>query len=828
MIQNVDSIQSMNRELAARCAAADLEFGCGCAGNINSEIAIIAEAPGEREDQIKQPLVGGSGKFLWDVLRKDGLTRNHVYITNVVKKKLVGVSDGHPTKIAIKKQELEHWRLILECELTHLPNLKYVIALGNMALEALTLNKGITQFRGSVIPINVGDRRVMVIATYNPAHILREPKLEIVFRMDCNKLKRLQKGEFDAPDIRAIINPSYSTVLDYISSLNASDEPIAHDIETIADETACVGLANSNSEGICINFRSQSENHYSLVEERNIRLALQELLGNRNKAFIAQNGNFDAYWMHYKDRIKVHGYWFDTMLAHHLLYPSLPHNLGFITAQYTDYPYYKDEGKEWRDHGHIDDFWRYNVKDCCITRIAAFRMLDELKAQKLDKVFFEHVMKLQPHLVQMTVGGVLCDVGLKQRISDELRDSVSTAREVCQSTAREALGSSDYEYNPRSPRDLGKLFFTDLRLVGRGTSTDKENRDRMRKHPRTSIAARATIESIDRYLSDAKFLSTYANSRIDADNRFRCEYKQTGVMSAPGRLSSATTMWGNGLNMQNIPENAKGMFVADHGYVFSYYDMSQIEARIVAYLANINSWKEQFERARLNPGSYDAHCALAAEMFKVAYDDVPKTDYLPGGDRTIRFIAKRCRHGLNYRMQPDRLATAAGLSIQDAEAAYRAYHRSTPEIQLWWDDLIALVRRDRAITSSGYGRRWLLLEKYNDTALDSIVAFEPQSINGDHTASVIYKCHNDPLWPRDARMCINIHDANIAIHRPQDGELVRSIMRKYAEAPIMINSIRNRLSGIEKSEALIVPAEFGISMPDDEGVHRWSTIRKIK
>jgi hypothetical protein len=53
-------------------------------------------------------------------------------------------------------------------------------------------------------------------------------------------------------------------------------------------------------------------------------------------------------------------------------------------------------------------------------------------------------------------------------------------------------------------------------------------------------------------------------------------------------------------------------------------------------------------------------------------------------------------------------------------------------------------------------------------------------------------------------------------------------MRKYAEAPIMINSIRNRLAGIEKPDALIVPAEFGISKPDAEGVHRWSTIEKIK
>lgn len=827
MMQSINTIERMNAELAARCGAAGLDFDCGCGGNINAEIAVIAEAPGERELQLRQPLVGGSGKFLWDVLRKDGLTRNHVYITNVVKRKLVSPDHVPQQKVAIKKQEMEHWRVLLDNELSFLPNLKYIIALGNFALEALTLSKGITQFRGSVIPITIAHRPVSVICTYNPAHILREPRLEVVFRMDCNKLTRLREGKFDAPEIIAHINPTYTEAMEFICELQNSTAPIAHDIETIADETACVGLANSNTEGMCIAWRNQSESIYTLTEERSLRLALQELLGNRDVPLIAQNGNFDAYWMWYKDRIRVHGYWIDTMLAHHLLYPSLPHNLGFITAQYTDYPYYKDEGKSWRDTDDIDAFWRYNVKDCCITRIAAFRMLDELREQKLDEFYFNHVMKLQPHLIQMTVGGVLCDVGLKQRIADELRASVDIARQVCQDTAREALGIVDYEYNPRSPRDLGKLFFTDLRLVGRGTSTDRENRDRMRKHPRTSVAAREVIVAIDAYLRDAKFLSTYADSRIDTDNRFRCEYKQTGVQSAPGRLSSASTMWGNGLNMQNIPENAKAMFVADPGYVFSYYDMSQIEARIVAYLADIPKWKQQFEIARCNPGSYDAHCALASEMFKVAYDDVPKSDFLADGSKSMRFVAKRCRHGLNYRMQPDRLASTAGLSIQDAEAAFRAYHRATPEVMCWWDELIALVRRDRRLTSA-LGRRWLLLERYDEAALDSIVAFEPQSINGDHTASVIYKCHADPEWPRDARMCINIHDANIALHRPEDGELVRSIMRKYAEAPILINSIGNRLRGVDAPEALIVPAEFGISQPDDNGIHRWSTIRKIK
>lgn len=278
--------------------------------------------------------------------------------------------------------------------------------------------------------------------------------------------------------------------------------------------------------------------------------------------------------------------------------------------------------------------------------------------------------------------------------------------------------------------------------------------------------------------------------------------------------------------MQNIPEQAKGMFIAPPGWEFSYYDMSQIEARIVAHLADIPKWKQQFEQARLQPGTYDAHCALASEMFKVPYEQVPHNDRDGEGKPTIRYVAKRCRHGLNYRMAPDRLASVTGLSSVEAEQAYRLYHMASPEVQLWWDDLVALVRRDRQITTC-LGRRWILMERFDPVALESIVAFEPQSIAGDWTASVIYKAHRDSHWPPTARIVINVHDANIAINRIEDGHTVRAIMKYYAEQPIYINSVQNRLRGIDAPEPLIIPAEMGASRPGPDGINRWNTIRKV-
>ena len=86
------SIGDINREIAQRCSAMGLINHCGADGVFGAKVAIIAEAPGERERQIKQPLIGSSGKLFWDMVRPIGLTRRNCYVSNVVKRQLHLVS----------------------------------------------------------------------------------------------------------------------------------------------------------------------------------------------------------------------------------------------------------------------------------------------------------------------------------------------------------------------------------------------------------------------------------------------------------------------------------------------------------------------------------------------------------------------------------------------------------------------------------------------------------------------------------------------------------------------------------------------------------------
>ena len=814
----ITSMGELIREFRLRAEPLELRVDVGAAGTFNAQVAIVGEAPGEREKATGMPFMGGAGQLLWDAAKRINLKRSDVYSTNVVKRQLLVHSDRNAPdegKAVVHKNELSNWQNLLRWELAQLPNLKYVLALGGMALEALTDEAGITDWRGSVLTLKLGNREVYVIPTFNPAFPIREPKAEIIFRFDVGRLGRVMTNGYSMPLITPILNPTLPEAIQWIDKMQDEKKPVSLDIEVITDETACIGLANDRTTGMCISLRTLKANRYTVTEERLLLQRMQRLFDAPETRIIAQNGSFDSYFLWCRDRLQIKRVWFDTLLAHHALYPSLPHNLGFLTSQYTDHPFYKDEKTRWREGGKIDEFWEYNVKDCCITFAVYERLERELKEQGLDTLFFNHIMKLQPHLVRMTVGGMLADVELKEQIAEELREEVSRLITEFHDKVRIATGDSGYAPSPRSAPQLRELFFSHLKLVGRGISVDATNRKRMLDHHKTSAESKDVIRVLDRFKKEDKFLGTYAEMQIDEDNRIRCDWKQYGTTRAPGRLSSSGVMWGSGTNLQNQPDRAHAMFIADAGYELFYFDLSQAEARYVGWEARIDKWKEQFERARLNPGTYDCHRALASEMWGIPYDDVPKKDRLEDGTITKRFTAKRCRHGLNYRMGADRLAETTGLPLNEAHSAYNIYHRITPELRKWWAELEAEVKKTK-ILYNAFGRRLMVLERIDDAALESIVAFKPQSSIGDKVSSVIYQSEDDDKWPRHARILLNVHDALVGIARADCTKTALAICKHYAESPIMV-----------RGEPLIIPADTKISVPGEDGVHRWSTLKEV-
>ena len=196
-----------------------------------------------------------------------------------------------------------------------------------------------------------------------------------------------------------------------------------------------------------------------------------------------------------------------------------------------------------------------------------------------------------------TVHGVAVDANRKEAITKLVAQDVQTILNQFHECVHQLTGDPYYNPNPGSWQQMKELYFNRLGLKGRGTSTDEANRVHMLKNPETPLLAKEMIGYVNRYAQESKFLGTYAESKISDDGRFRCEYKQNGVQKAPGRLSSAGLLDGQGGNMQNQPVRAREMYICDPGMVFGYFDLSQAEARVVGWRAGIIKWQDQFEKS---------------------------------------------------------------------------------------------------------------------------------------------------------------------------------------------------------------------------------------
>lgn len=841
-------LTTLHAEIKQRCADYGLKVDCISAGLTSSRLAIVSSYPGSAEARTGIPFSGAAGGLLWDCLRKQGLNRGDFYITNVIKEVHHIDHEGQ-----VSRHEFDLWCEVLRYELSQLHDLEYLLILGNEGLRALTSHSGVVNWRGSIVDIQVANTPVRALVSINPALVLRAQRIlsgeergippmrsaRRIFEFDCHKFKLLIQGKLSNYDITEHINPTFSQATDFINHCHAHSGPVSLDIEVANNETVCVGLATDPHEGMCINFVELAQegrlaSKFEVGQEVALRRQLQSLVGDPRVKLVEQNGIFDTAWLWFKDRIKTRAVWYDTLLAHHTLYPLLPHSLAFLTSRYTTHPYYKGEKDGWRQVGDADRFWRYNVKDACITLAIQAATHRELERAKLDEFFFSHVMRLQPHLARMEVGGIACDVGYRQHVNSMLELNLEKLGEDFHRAVIRATNDPDYRPNPLSSIQVGELLFKRLKLVGRGASTDERNRTRIAAHHKTSEEAREVINILNDYKDRHKFYSTYVQSEIDDDGRLRCEYKQYGTKKAPGRLSSSMTPWGTGMNLQNQPHEAYPMFVCEPGYCLFYLDLEQAEARVVGWLARIEKWIEDFERARLNPGTFDCHRSLAAEMWNIPYEDTPEKDHTADGRHSLRYIAKRCRHGLNYRMAPQRLAETTGLSLKDAVDAYRRYHAINPELRGWWQSLETEVR-ERGMLFNLYGRRWVLTEPVSDMTLESIVAFKPQSTIGDKINRTIYLAEDDDEWPTgQARIALNTHDGVVGIAHWDVADRCLSILKRHAEEPLLIPGmpqliIPASLKRTYRGTSWKITPQGSVEFYDDQrGYHRWSDLEPLR
>jgi uracil-DNA glycosylase family 4 len=154
------------------------------AGNADSDLMFVGEAPGAEEDKQGLPFVGRAGGLLNELLEGIGMKREDVFIANVLKCRPPGNRDPQPEEIATCQPYL--------AKQVDLIQPRVICTLGNFATKLLTGNPtGITKVRGSAQAHLIGGRPVHVFPLLHPAAALRTPAMADTLREDFAKLPPL-------------------------------------------------------------------------------------------------------------------------------------------------------------------------------------------------------------------------------------------------------------------------------------------------------------------------------------------------------------------------------------------------------------------------------------------------------------------------------------------------------------------------------------------------------------------------------------------------------------------------------------------------------------
>ncbi len=149
-------------------------------GNPRAEVVVVGEAPGAREDATGRPFVGQAGQMLDLMLMSIGLTRNDVYICNVLKCRPPDNRNPVADEVATCSEYL-HGQLDLIAP-------RVILAIGKFAAQTLAeSDESIGRLRGKIHAY----RGVPLVASYHPAYLLRSPQMTPAAWDDLQLLRRI-------------------------------------------------------------------------------------------------------------------------------------------------------------------------------------------------------------------------------------------------------------------------------------------------------------------------------------------------------------------------------------------------------------------------------------------------------------------------------------------------------------------------------------------------------------------------------------------------------------------------------------------------------------
>jgi len=577
----------------------------GTRGPRTARIAIVGEAWGYEEAAAQLPFVGQSGKELERMLREAGINPDECFFTNVVSARPDGnemwrfflpntretpaspetlLRGLHPSPIVLSGLESLYAQL-------RAIRPSVIVALGNYALWALTsctsfstsaesegrrVPSGIMQWRGSLwhadaVPSDIANLRLVPVI--HPAAILRAWYNRAVTVHDLRERVSLQGLSGDwrpSPEPIVWAPPTFkqaqTKLQEWLTTCGQTPLRLMSDIETARGLITCMGFADSADFAMSIPFvkvqpGQHFESYWTRAEEFELVRLIRLLLSHPNCLVEGQNYLYDIQYIQSFLACRP-SLRFDSMLAHHLLFPGTPKSLDYLSSLYCRYHWFwKEDHKEWDMHGTIERLLNYNALDC----LRNFEVNEELRRLiplMGQETQWEEELEKNDLALEMMTRGVRIDKERRATLNFELAIASDDMSRWFESVLPQRIASPDVNMQKKGARpwwqsahQQKRFFREDLGLklpLNRKTERETFGHEAIQqlkeKHPEFSRLFDALID----FRSIRVFHNTFVKAGLSPDGRMRCMFNTAGTETF--RWSSSTNAFGEGTNLQNIPQ----------------------------------------------------------------------------------------------------------------------------------------------------------------------------------------------------------------------------------------------------------------------------------
>ena len=525
------------------------------------------------------------------------------------------------------------------------------------------------------------------------------------------------------------------------------------------------------------------------VKAREIVDMLRPILENEAVEKIAQNAKFD-YSMLKRYGVEVSDPLFDTMIAHYLLQPEMQHNMDYLSEVYLKYrpiptsdlintkakksseslfDFDEEEKPQTMREVPVDKVMQYCCEDSDVTLQLYKVFKNELKKEKLEKLFYEIEMPLVKVLADMELTGVRIDVAA-------LKESEGILNQELKNIEARITELAGHPFNPLSPKAVGTVLFDEMKLDPKAKKTKSGQYTTSEEVLQKLRDKSPIIDEILNYRGVKKLLSTYIEALPQEINhrtgRIHAQFNQT--VTATGRLSSSNP------NLQNIPirdelgRELRKAFIPDEGEVFFSADYSQIELRLMAHLSQDPNMTEAFLSGE------DIHTATAAKIYHLPVGEVTKLQ---------RTKAKTANFGIIYGISVFGLSSRLNIPRSEAKQLIDGYFVTYPKVQEYMNKSIE-VAREKGYVETLFGRKRVLADISSANATVRGYA-ERNAINApiQGTAADIIKIAMVRIARRirkeklNAKLLIQVHDElNFSVPQNELNKLKDLVLEEMAGA----------------------------------------------